>query len=187
MIEALNFNLQHTLNDLQILIQQCAANNRRSQEKLYLEFYPALFLLCKKFFADDHEALGALNDGMLKVFKNISAYNSGKGDFFNWLYTVVRNTALDKLKLYQHPPPIELNDALYNKNDNPLKGFEWKDIYTMLDILPPATRAVCSLFYLEGFSIKEITEKLNISSGTVKWHLNETRHKLKPVFKKYYS
>ncbi len=149
-------------------------------------FYPALFALCKKFFADDHQALEALNDGMLKVYKNIGAYNSTKGLFFNWLYTIVRNTALDKLKLQLHKEPAELTENLTD-GGNPLNGLEWKDIYKLLDVLPPATRPVCSLFYLEGFSIKEIGDRLGISVGTVKWHLNETRKKLKPVFKNYYS
>jgi len=151
-------------------------------------FYPALFLLCKKFFADDHEALEALNDGMLKVYKNIGSYSSEKGEFFNWAYTVVRNTALDKLKINRQPQRAELQDNITGTgNDNPMKGLEWKDIYKLLDALTPATRAVCSLFYLEGFSIKEISERLTISAGTVKWHLNETRHRLKPVLKNYYS
>lgn len=174
------------MEDLQQIIKQCAANNRRSQEKLYLMYYHALFALCKKFFKDDHEALEALNDGMLKVYKNIGTYSNHKGEFFNWVYTVVRNTALDKLKLSKQPAAAELNESMQNY-DNPLQGLDWKDIYKLLDVLAPATRPVCSLFYLEGFTIKEISEKLGISHGTVKWHLNETRQKLKPVFKSYYS
>jgi RNA polymerase sigma-70 factor (ECF subfamily) len=71
--------------------------------------------------------------------------------------------------------------------DNPLKTLEDQDIYKLLNALTPATRVVCSLFYLEGFSIKDIAEKLELSAGTVKWHLSETRKKLKPVLEKYYS
>lgn len=174
------------LEDLQTLIKQCAANNRRGQERLYLLYYPALFALCKKFFANDHDALEALNNGMLKVYKNIHSYDSNKGDFFNWVYTVVRNAALDKLKIHRHTVTKELNDAI-PLIDNPLKGLEWADIYTLLDVLAPATRPVCSLYYLEGFTINEISVLMGISPGTVKWHLSEARSKLKPVLKKHYS
>lgn len=175
------------MEDLQTLINQCAANNRRSQEKLYLQFYPALFALCRKFFSDEHEALDALNDGMLKVYKNIGSYKN-EGNFFNWVYTIVRNTALDKLKIKKQPLMGELKDDVHTANEsNPLEGLEWKDVYTLLDALQPATRAVCSLFYLEGFSVKDISKQLDISDGTVKWHLSEARKKLKPVLKNYYS
>ena len=170
------------------LINDCAANNRLSQEKLYRMFYPSLILLCKRFFKQDHEAIEAVNDGMMKVFKKISSYDATKGEFFNWVYTIVRNTALDKIRLVRFQTAGELNERLPDMGeDNPLKKLEWKDVYTLLDTLPAATRAVCSLYYLEGFSVKEISVQLTVSEGTVKWHLSETRKKLKPVLEKYYS
>jgi RNA polymerase sigma factor (sigma-70 family) len=176
------------LEDLQQLIQECAANNRLSQEKLYRKFYPPLMLLCKRFFRDDHEALEVLNDGMLKLYKNIHTYDVGKGSFFNWAYTIVRNTALDKLKLVKIPAAIELNGiSKTHSEQNALQSLEWKDIHKLLDELPPATRGICVLYYLEGFSIMDICGKLGLSAGTIKWHLSETRKKLNPVLKRHFS
>ena len=155
--------------------------------KLYRKFYPALMLLCKRFFKDDHEALEVLNDGMMKVYKNIRAYDHSKGEFFNWVYTVVRNTALDKLKRSKIPMAVSIDNSKEPGNEpDPLQSLEWKDVYKLLDCLPPATRAICSLFYLEGFSVKDVSESLEISLGTVKWHLSETRKKLKPVLAKHF-
>lgn len=175
------------MNDEYKLIQECAANNRLSQEKLYYRFYPALMLLCKRFFSDDHKALETLNDGMMKVYRNISSFDSRKGELFNWVYTVIRNTALDKLKIVIPAATKELNGITENAyEDKTIQNLEWKDMYKLLDNLPAATRAVCNLFYIEGFSIKDISDSLEISAGTVKWHLSETRKKLKPVFEKYF-
>ena len=58
------------------------------------------------------------------------------------------------------------------------KAGEGEDLFLYLDMLPPATRAVSSLYYKEDLSIKEISHQLNISDGTVKWHLSECRNKL---------
>jgi RNA polymerase sigma factor (sigma-70 family) len=174
------------LEDLEQLIRECAGNNRRSQEKLYHKFYPALFLLCRKFFRENDEAMEALNDGMVLVFKHIGKYDHGKGEFFNWVYTIVRNAALDKLKKRRWPAYQELNDFTPDRSDPGWSKLEWKDIYKLLDILPPATRVVCCLYYLEEFSIPEISEKLQLRSGTVKWHLSETRNKLRPILAQYY-
>ena len=178
------------MDDLQQLINDCAANNRLSQEKLYKRFYPALFLLCKRFFADNHQALEALNDGMLKVFKQIKQYDGEKGNFFNWMYTIIRNTALDKLKgkqFFTVPITEESIKQVSYLYDNPLKLLEQKEVCALLDCLPPATRVIGALFYLDGYSIKDICNQLQLSSGTVKWHLSETRKKLKPFLKAYYS
>ncbi len=108
------------MEDLQQLINDCANNNRLSQEKLYRKFYPALFLMCKRFFA-----LEAMNDGMMKVYKNIGKFRDNEGTFYNWIYTIVRNSALDKLKLIHHPPPKELSEFKEKiTQDNPLKSLE---------------------------------------------------------------
>lgn len=177
------------MEDIQELIHKCLINDRGGQEKLYRKFYPALYLLCKKFFKDENDALEALNDGMLKVFKNIGQYNGNKGAFFNWVYTIVRNAACDKLKRDNTHTftSSDITDFVIAGSDNPLSDLEWKDIYQLLQVLPPGTRAVCVLYYLEGFSINEICGQLQLSAGTVKWHLSETRMKMKPVLLKYHS
>ncbi|SEW52627.1 RNA polymerase sigma factor [Chitinophaga arvensicola] len=175
------------MEDFTQLITECALNNRLSQEKLYYKLYPALFLLCRKFFPDNNDALEALNDGMLLVFKNIGKFNADKGAFFNWAYTIVRNAALDKLRLQKWPEHRELDNYLPETKEALWGKLDWKDIYKLLDYLPPATRSVCTLFYLEDFSIKDISEQLQLSQGTVKWHLSETRARLKPVFKAHYQ
>jgi RNA polymerase sigma-70 factor (ECF subfamily) len=172
------------LDELQQLINDCAANSRLSQEKLYKQFYPALFTLCKRFFDDNHQALEALNDGMLKVYKQIAQYDSTKGSFFNWMYTIIRNTALDKLKgkNFFTVQIVDDNTMHLAQEENPLQLLEQKDMYLLLSVLPPATRVICILFYLDGFGIKDICHQLQLSSGTVKWHLSETRKKLKTFF-----
>ncbi len=150
-----------------------------------------MFCLCKRFFQNDHEAREAVNDGMLKVFKNIDSYRSEKGAFFNWVYTIIRNTALDKLKLSVSAfpsVPRALSGVEPDPGDNPLRQLESKEVYKLLDHLAPATRVVCSLFYLEGYSIKHAAgEQLKISPGTVKWHLSESRKKLKEILGKRFN
>jgi len=175
-----------TLEDLHDIIEGCKRNDRSSQEKLYRQFYPGLYALCKKFFVNQHDVLTALNDGMLNVFKNIGQYDPAKGELFNWAYTIVRNAAITLLnsrKIIQQTTGItvKIENLIF---DNPFKELEWNDIYFYLDKLPPATRAVCTLHYLEGFAIKEIAEQLALSEGTIKWHLSESRNRLKILFSK---
>lgn len=170
------------------LIKGCAANDRLSQEKLYRLFYPGLILLCKRFFADDHEAIEVLNNGMMKVYRNISAFNPSKGSLFNWAYTIVRNAALDQLKKKPYPSSQTLDEHIELTPENTtLLQIESKAFYVLLDALEEPGRIICSLFYVESFSVKEIAEQLQMQEGTVKWHLHQVRKKLKPVLEKYYG
>ncbi|CAG5004719.1 ECF RNA polymerase sigma factor SigE [Dyadobacter sp. CECT 9275] len=167
------------------ILDGCRRNDRKSQEELYYAFYPAMFSLCKKFFADEHEILTALNNGMMRVFKNIDQYDPRRGELFNWMYTVIRNACLTMIRDKKPETTQELKENMSDISQyDPFRSSEWDDIFHYLDQLPPATRAVCSLFYLEGFSIKEITKETGMKDGTVKWHLNESRNRLKTIFVK---
>jgi len=171
---------------LEALIDGCKKEDRLCQEKLYKHFYPALFSLCKLFFDDNHEALSSLNNGMLQVFKNINSFDSQKGSLFNWMYTLVRNAALTQLRnkktifeTQQLTDSIELPEK-----ENLFSSLESKELYHTLSFLPQSTRAVCKLFYLDDFSVKEIAMQLQITEGTIKWHLSEGRKQLKMSLQK---
>lgn len=172
------------MDQWQALIDGCKRNDRSAQERLYRQLYPALFHLCKKFFQDDHDILTALNSGMLKVFQNIGSYDPAKGAFFSWAYTIVRNAALSLLKSKKTEPAFEHLDETHAafSNPHPFQHAGWEERFDYLSVLPPITRAVCSLFYLEEFSIKDIAGALEIKEGTVKWHLNESRTRLRKRF-----
>jgi RNA polymerase sigma-70 factor (ECF subfamily) len=170
------------------LIKGCAANERLSQEKLYRLFYPGLILLCKRFFADDHEAIEVLNNGMMKVYRNINAFDGSKGTLFNWAYTIVRHAALDQLKKKRFPSTQQLDEHIELTAENtPELQIESKAFYVLLDALQEPGRAICSLFYVESFREKEIATQIKKQKDTIKWNLQKIKKKLKPVLEKYYG
>lgn len=176
---------QYDLEPLNQILAGCRRRERQSQEKLYRQFYPVLFALCKNFFEDKHDIVTAINNGMLKVFSNIDQYDPAKGEFFNWMYTTVRNAALTMLRdrKTQTFDYVEMDEKMgFVSQENPLEQLSGGDIHVYLMQLPVATRRICSLYYVDGFSIKEIAHSLAISEGTVKWHLSESRTRLKMIF-----
>jgi len=171
------------LEDLDEIIEGCKRKESVYQEKLYRHFYPALYTLCKTFFSNDHDVITALNNGMLRVFANIDKYDAAKGNFYSWLHAVVRNTALTYLRDLKQFRTIELTEELENISEKSLTNLKWEELFKVLSCLPTDTRAVVVLFYVEAFSIKEISGMLQMKEGTVKWHLSEGRKKLKLTLK----
>ena len=164
-------------------------NERLSQEKLYKQLYPYYFALCKKYLPNKHDALTALNNGMLKMFKNIDKYDCSLGDFFTWGYSIVRYSALslirEKISQVQFEElSSQVADQISSADtlDDQRKEFLWN----LMQQLPLATRTICMLFYYEEYKIKEIVNELSISEGTVKWHLNQGRMTLKLLKEKMY-
>jgi RNA polymerase sigma factor (sigma-70 family) len=170
----IKFNLT---DDLNILLKGCVKYDRRCQEKLYQRFYPDLFALCNKFFDDEHDIITALNNGMMNAFNNIKQYDAAKGTLQGWVYTVVRN-AKKKEMVYQEM----MLDMKVEASINPLKDESEEFVISFLTSLTTTTRAVFNLFYIEGYLIKEIAHSLEMKEGTVKWHLNEGRNKLKLIY-----
>ena len=171
------------MEDLDEIIEGCKRKESLYQEKLYRYFYPALYTLCKTFFSNDHDVITALNNGMLRVFANIDKYDAAKGNFYSWLHAVVRNTALTYLRDLKQFRTIELTEELENISEKSLTNLKWEELFKVLSCLPTDTRAVVVLFYVEAFSIKEISGMLQMKEGTVKWHLSEGRKKLKLTLK----
>lgn len=170
--------------DLNILIEGCIKYDRQSQEKLYRLYYNDLLILCSKFFDEEHDIITAMNNGMLQVFNNIEKYNPKKGELYPWIYVVVRNASISYLRqLNAIPETVELKfDVQLETSTNPLAQYNDDIVYSFLKTLSLTTRAVFNLFYLERFLIKEIAHKLNMKEGTVKWHLNDGRNKLRTHF-----
>jgi RNA polymerase sigma-70 factor (ECF subfamily) len=147
--------------------------------------------MCRRFFSNQHEAVESVNDGMMKVFERIGTYSPERGRFFNWVYTIVRHTALDKLRsaVARTIRTDVLDDEMpeTDTGDSPLRSMEQKDIYRLLDRLTPATRIIFDLFYIENYTIREIVDELSVSAGTVKWHLSDGRRKLKSLVEQHFN
>ena len=172
------------MENLDEIIEGCKRKDPFYQEKLYRHFYPALYALCKTFFSEEHDIITGLNNGMLRVFSNIHKYDAAKGNFYSWVHTVVRNTALTFLRDSKTFRTNELTENVPDTaSENPFDNYDWEELFKVLKKLPTDTRAVVVLFYIEDLSIKEIAGMLQMKEGTVKWHLSEGRKKLRNILK----
>jgi len=127
------------------------------------------------------EAEDVFQIGMLRIFKNIKSY-SGKGSFEGWMKRIIINTAIDNFrknnKYYYHEDIDELNGQPYLVSDIP-DELELKDILNTIQELAPGYRMVFNLYAIEGYSHKEISQKLEISENTSKTQLLKARKSLR--------
>jgi RNA polymerase sigma factor (sigma-70 family) len=166
------------------LVKQCSNNDRKAQEELYKLFYADMLRVCNSYLPDTSLAKEAFNTGFLKVFQSINSFDIQKGALGGWIRKIMVYTAIDlcrkELKFItavDYPPdsdqyfiPPDVLDKLY-----------FQDILTHIRMLPKATQMVFNLSVLDGFSHKEISEQLNISEGTSRWHLAEAKRKLRDL------
>lgn len=178
-------NTQPDLNlqELHELIKGCNQNNRAAQEGLYKYFYADMFCICQRYTPDDpHDALSILNDAFLKVFRSISKYKEELGSFKSWLKTIVINTAIDHVRMSKKDIRIIHIDQVQEQGEDDFNlhyGWKEEEIMEHFKLLPAVTRLVINLFAFDGYSHKDISEHLDISENTSRWHLAEGRKRLK--------
>jgi RNA polymerase sigma-70 factor (ECF subfamily) len=169
--------LGSTIEDISQIIEGCKKNDRRAQERLYKDYYRAMLTLCLRYTKNEADAVEVLNNGFLKVFKNIQRFNPEKASLYTWLRTIIVNSCIDFFKARQKEMHHEELDSICEVHfpAEAISRIKSTELLELIRQLPPATQAVFNLYVIEGYSHKEIGQMLQISEGTSKWHLSEAR------------
>ncbi|MFN3487703.1 MAG: RNA polymerase sigma factor [Emticicia sp.] len=168
------------------LLQKSVRGDRKSQEKLYRQFYGFAMGVCVRYTQSRDEALEIVNDSFLKVFTKGGQYDS-KYPFKAWFRRIIVNTALDfyrsQQKHYFHENIEEAYDVSSN-DSSPLSQLNHDEIIMLIQRLPSGYKMVFNLFVIDGFSHEEISNQLGISVGTSKSNLSRAREALRKMILK---
>lgn len=163
--------------------------DRKSQKILYQIYADKMFGVCLRYANDEDEAKDILQDGFIKVFLNLKQFNNN-GSFEGWIRRIIVNTALERFrdKNYLFAVNMENTYEVGEKEyDHILSELSANDLLKLIQELSPQYRTVFNLYAIEGYSHKEICQKLNIKEGTSKSNLSRAREILKEKVKKHYS
>jgi len=171
----------------------CALNNRESQKVIYSSFYGYAMTICDRYINNQEDAVEILNDGFLKIFKEIHHYHPAYADvvssFKGWLRKIMVYTAIDHFRKYhKHRMVTELDTVVYQVesiNEDAVEKLAYEEIIRAIQDLSPGYRTVLNLFIIEGFSHDEIAKQLGISVGTSKSNLSKARKQLQKILFRY--
>jgi len=166
----------------QDFLKACIAGQRQAQEALYAHFSPKMFGICLRYASDYHSAEDILQEGFVKVFKNLDRFR-GEGSFEGWLKRIFINTSIEFYrKAVNKRKTIEL-DSVYDQGHESiaLDSLAAKDLLKLIQKLPTGYRTVFNLYGIEGYAHKEIAALLNISEGTSKSQLARARESIKKM------
>lgn len=169
---------------LRNVVKGCVKGDRTSQKILYERYYSKMMVVCYRYAKDGDEAKDLLQDGFLKIFKSLHKYNFN-GSLEGWMRRLMINSAIDHYRKFKNIFSLSENHVNHlveeeDTSENDIyEGFDSKIIMEAVQNLSPAYRTVFNLYAIEGFSHKEIAEKLNISIGTSKSNFSKARMNLK--------
>lgn len=120
---------------------------------------------------------------MVKAYLSVSHYQD-EGKFNAWLYKIAHNTFLDRKKVQRDWDTL---DEAISTPDSSLaadRSFAYQDLYAAIASLPAKERTSILLYYLKGYSIKEISVIIDVSVDAVKKQLSRGREQLKLKIKR---
>lgn len=177
-----------TEDQLRELIKGCVKGSRKAQESIYKLLYGKMLTVCMRYTRNVDEAQDILQEGLLKVFGNLTKYNF-EGSFEGWVRRIVVNTAIDSIRkkkndfilLGENQSAEEYADMVDEEEDELEFDFKPSDILDAMQKLTPAYQMIFNLYVFENMTHIEIAEKIGISVGTSKSNLAKAKRNLKKI------
>lgn len=171
----------------QRLLDKCMKGDRNAQKALFDHLAPKMLSVCLRYVGNRTWAEDVLQDGFVTLFTKLDSYK-GEGSFEGWARKIFVNTALmdlrrkDALKMSDD---IEEARSLSSDIGTPIQDIGYKELMALITELPPGFRTVFNMFVVEGYSHKEIAEKLGITEVTSRSQLNRARAWLQHRIKRH--
>jgi len=164
------------------LIIKCIEGDRIAQKKLYDTFKNQMYTLAYRITNDFEDAEDVLQEGFLKVFKNLYKFNN-KSKLSTWIHTIIIRTAYRKIESKINYVSLES----VNNEENLILSYPSDVEYLEQAIqgLSDGYRTIFTLYEIEGYKHQEIAELLTISENTSKTQLRNAKITLRNKLKTY--
>jgi RNA polymerase sigma factor (sigma-70 family) len=152
------------------LLNDCLKGKASAQRELYAYFAHSMLGLCYRYTKSMSEAEDVLQEGFIKVFKNLHQF-SGTGELGAWVRRIMVNTAINYLKSesrYQYY--LSFTDQILHlvSDDNPELILSAKELADLIRQLPAGYQTIFNMHAVEGYTHVEIGKILGIHEGTSK-------------------
>ncbi len=184
-----------------ISLEALRAGNRAEFARMVETYYTPIYRLALKMLAREQDAEDVLQNTFLKALQHIGDFE-GRSSLSTWLYRIAANEAL--MLLRRKRPEVSIDEPSDETEDSlplpeqftdwcclPEKEFVTAEAKKQLDratqSLPEKLRIVFLLRDIEGLSIKETGEALNLTETAVKTRLLRARLALREQLSAYFS
>jgi RNA polymerase sigma-70 factor, ECF subfamily len=173
------------------LLKRIAASDERAFATLYERLAPALYGMAFRIMNDAGEAEEVLQEGFTYIWRRASAFDPSRSSAFAWAVMIVRNKAIDKLRVRRRSE--RLRERVTNETDLPGASDEqsahWPAlrersalVRSALEQIAPDQRQALELAFFNGLTHVQIAEHLEAPLGTVKARIRRGLVKMRDFF-----
>ncbi len=153
------------------------AQNKMTKEtlgQLIIDSEETMYHIAKSLLYNDADCADAIQEAIVKAFVKLHTL---KDDSYakTWLIRIVMNECYAIMR--KEKKIISLQD--YQMNEQETESKDYSDLYEAIFRLPEQIKLCVTLYYMEGYSVKEVAALLDTTESAVKNRLAKARGKLK--------
>lgn len=157
----------------------CARGDRQALQQLYQRESRYLLGVALRIVRQRQQAEDVLHDAFISIWQRAETFNPARGEGRGWIYSVVRNAALNMVRSGARQVDVSEDAAEAIDDQAALAAYaaagdqfelraDLGRLENCLNGLEPARRDCILFAYVEGCSHGEIAERLQTPLGTVK-------------------
>jgi RNA polymerase sigma-70 factor, ECF subfamily len=170
------------------LVERVRRGDGPAFDLLVTRYMRRAFSVAYRVMGHKEDAEDLVQEAFIVALQRIDTFEAGR-PFGPWFFRILVNRGLNARKSRSLRSTDEIPEAAASRSPSPEREAERGELRDRLRVamaaLPERQRVIVELFELEGFSGTEIAEILEISDGTVRWHLHEARKALREALSQY--
>ena len=167
------------------IVLGCQRKDRNAQRQLYGLYAKPMYNVCLRMLKHAHDAEDVLQVAFVQVFGKIDTFNF-EASISAWIKRIVVNRCIDHLKKRRllttdfDPVRHDTGDRQPAAPDEAVEegSYTVERIRAAMRQLSEGYRVVLTLYLFEGYDHEEISQILNISTGTSKSQYSRARKRL---------
>ena len=169
------------------LLQRCQQGHEESFRQLVDKYQRRTYWIAFNMLSNYETAREISQEAFIRVYRNIARFDVKK-NFYTWLYQIVVNLCIDRMRKLSHGKSVNLDGVggLADPHLGPSESGQKTElrgrVHQALDRLPPKYKAVLTLRDIQGFSCEEISEIVDCTNATVRWRLHRARKLFKAIW-----
>lgn len=164
------------------LVERVRGGDFAAYDTLVARHMRSAFAIAYRVLGQREDAEDLVQDAFMVALEKIDTFREGHR-FAPWFFRILVNRGLNARKARSLRQTDALPAEAAAREPTPHVHAERTELRERLQVamstLPERQQVIVRLFELEGYTSPEIAEMLQLSDGTVRWHLHQARQALR--------
>jgi RNA polymerase sigma-70 factor, ECF subfamily len=162
------------------LLRQVARGDEQAFAALYDAIAPRVFGLARRVLRDPAQAEEVAQEALVEVWRTAARFDASKGSATSWVLTITHRRAVDRVRAVQAGADRERRVAAASVDtpyddvvEEVTASLEQQQVRRCMQALTDLQREAITLAYYNGYTYREVADKLDTALPTIKTRMRD--------------